>query len=251
MKRALLEAAVFVSSLVCAHAQQVTDSAGVVPAEGKFIRLSKEPEFPGGLTALMHYINKNIHYPDSAFAENIQGVVTVLFTIDREGKAVNARLERGIGGGCDEEALRLIGTMPLWSPGIYKGRPVNVVYRLPVHFSIPDKIPEHNEDISGPQLVYRYVDQIPEFPGGKAALIKYLAAEIPELKEKKRQEDAVLEFLVQSNGKVQHIKLLKRGCSSELEQRLSAVADRLPRWKPAKANGKAVNAYYNISVNEF
>lgn len=251
MKRVLLEATVFVSSLVCAHAQQATDSAGVVPAEGKFIRLSKEPEFPGGLTALMHYLNENIHYPDSAFAEDVQGIVTVLFTIDKEGRAVNARLERGIGNGCDEEALRLIGTMPLWSPGMYKGRPVDVLYRLPVHFIIPDKIPEHNRDVCGPQLVYRYVDQAPEFPGGKAALIKYLSAEIPELKDKKRLDNAVLEFLVPSNGKVKHIKLLKSGCSSELEQRLSAVADRLPRWKPAKANGKAVNAYYNIPVNEF
>lgn len=250
MKRALLEATVFLSSLACAHAQQVTDSAGVVPAEGKFIKLNKEPEFPGGLTALMRYINENIQYPDTAFIENTQGIVTLLFTIDKEGRAINARVEHGIGNGCDEEALKLVAGMPSWSPGVYKGKYVEVLYRLPVHFVIPDKI-QAEGDVPDQPLVYRYVEQAAEFPGGKAALIKYLTAEIPELKDNKQPGDAVLEFLVRSNGKVKQIELQRSGCDNAgLEKKLSAITDRIPRWKPAKANGKAVNAYYNISINE-
>jgi len=252
MKRALLAATICIASFTCVQAQNVVDSAGVVNNTGNFIKLDKEPRFPGGLQALMQYIHAHIHYPDNAFADNVQGVVTILFTVNKEGKATNAVVQKGIGKGCDEEALKLIDAMPLWSPGEYKGRKVDVLYRLPIHFTIPDKIPEHDGETTESPLVYRYVDELPEFPGGKEALIKYLSGKLPELTDRNNLNNAMLEFLVQSNGKISNIRLLNaRYNDASTEETLSAIANHMPRWTPGRVNGKTVNTYYNLAVGEF
>ncbi len=95
------------------------------------------PEFPGGgESALLRYLSKNIKYPPLARENNIQGIVYVTFEIDRSGKVKDAKILRGIGGGCDEEALRVVSNMPQWKPGRQRGKPVRVQYNLPVRFTL-------------------------------------------------------------------------------------------------------------------
>lgn len=94
------------------------------------------PEFPGGQAALMQYIQSNIHYPTTAKEAGIQGKVIINFIVNKDGKITGAHIVRGIGGGCDEEALRVIRTMPAWRPGKQNGMAVNTAFNLPVTFSL-------------------------------------------------------------------------------------------------------------------
>jgi periplasmic protein TonB len=94
------------------------------------------PEFPGGLQALYAYLGRVINYPTMAANLNIEGVVFVGFVIERDGSVSNVHVIRGIGAGCDEEAVRAIENMPRWNPGQMGTQPVRVNYRLPVRFRL-------------------------------------------------------------------------------------------------------------------
>ena len=98
--------------------------------------VDKMPEFPGGMTGLMQYLSKNIHYPAEAQTKGIQGRVTVAVIINTEGKAVNASIVRSVDPSLDAEALRVASTMPDWVPGTKDGKPVNVKYTFPVTFRL-------------------------------------------------------------------------------------------------------------------
>ena len=96
------------------------------------------PEFPGGAEAMMKSIAGNIKYPEAAIDKNIEGRVFVSFVIEKDGSVSNVKVLRGIGGGCDEEAVRVIKGMPKWKPGIQEGKPVRVSYMMPINFKLDD-----------------------------------------------------------------------------------------------------------------
>ena len=92
------------------------------------------PSFTGGPEGLYFYLKTNLKYPASAKEKEVQGTVYVNFIISKKGKVLYPYIVRGIGGGCDEEALRVVRAMPGWIPGKLKGKPVLVRYNLPVRF---------------------------------------------------------------------------------------------------------------------
>jgi periplasmic protein TonB len=92
------------------------------------------PEFPGGLAALYQYLGKNIKYPRQAQELHIQGTVFISFVVERDGRVTQINLLRGIGGGCDEEAIRVVQNMPPWSPGKMGTQTVRASFTLPVRF---------------------------------------------------------------------------------------------------------------------
>jgi protein TonB len=94
------------------------------------------PMFPGGEAKLFEYLQKNIVYPVHARENNTQGYVYVTFVVDKQGKIRDVKLLRGIGDGCEEEAIRVVKKMPDWSPGLMQGEPVAVQYNLPVNFKL-------------------------------------------------------------------------------------------------------------------
>lgn len=101
-----------------------------------FMVVESMPEFPGGEAALYKYLAENIKYPQMAKESGIQGRVFVTFVVERDGRVTDVRVLRGIGGGCDEEAIRVVKGMPKWSPGKQRGKPVRVQYNLPVKFTL-------------------------------------------------------------------------------------------------------------------
>ena len=101
-----------------------------------FMVVEQMPEFPGGEDSLNIFLVQNITYPQSARDNNIQGRVFVTFCIEKDGTVSDARILRGIGGGCDEEALRVINLMPGWIPGRQRGQPVRVQYNMPIKFTL-------------------------------------------------------------------------------------------------------------------
>ena len=97
-----------------------------------------DPQFEGGLEALYKYLAENIKYPEQAKSDGIQGRVFVRFVIEADGSVTNAQVLRGIGGGCDEEALRVVEAMPKWTPGMQQGKPVRVQFNLPITFKLQE-----------------------------------------------------------------------------------------------------------------
>jgi protein TonB len=94
------------------------------------------PHYPGGEEALAEYISSNIVYPELARKAGIQGKVITSFTIERSGNISNIKIEKGIGGGCDEEAIRVISAMGKWQPGKQNGNPVRVRMMIPISFKL-------------------------------------------------------------------------------------------------------------------
>jgi len=101
-----------------------------------YSNVEQKPEFPGGDEAFLKFIADNLHYPDSAKAKGIQGRVFVTFVVEFDGSISNVNILRGIGGGCDEEAVRVMKMMPAWVPGMQRGEPVRVQYNLPIKFTL-------------------------------------------------------------------------------------------------------------------
>jgi len=95
----------------------------------------KIPEFPGGETALAQFLGKNIVYPPIAWNKGIQGTIYITFSIEKNGDVTNIKILKGIGGGCDEEALRVVSLMPKWKPGTRKGVPMRVQFNMPIRYT--------------------------------------------------------------------------------------------------------------------
>jgi protein TonB len=94
------------------------------------------PSFPGGEGLLYGFLSQNIQYPEIAKRAGVEGQVIVQFTVSKTGQITGPRVVRGIGGGCDEEALRVVYMMPRWNPGKQNGQPVNVMVTVPIRFQL-------------------------------------------------------------------------------------------------------------------
>ena len=99
-----------------------------------FVLVEQMPQFGGGEADLFNYLAKNVKYPTLAKDSAIGGIVYVAFIINEIGEIEDARILRGIGFGCDEEALRVVMNMPRWNPGRQRGKPVAVQFNLPIRF---------------------------------------------------------------------------------------------------------------------
>lgn len=99
------------------------------------VAVDKQPQLPN----LKDYLDKNLHYPALAREMEISGKVIVQFVVGKQGEISNIKVLRGIGGGCDEEAVRVIKEMPKWSPGILHGKFVPVIFTLPITFKLTEQ----------------------------------------------------------------------------------------------------------------
>ena len=104
--------------------------------EEVFLVVEEDPEFPGGLDALSKFIADNIKYPQLAKENNITGRVFVSFVVEKDGRVGQVKILRDIGGGCGNEAVRVVKMMPKWKPGKQRGKPVRTQFNLPVDFSL-------------------------------------------------------------------------------------------------------------------
>ena len=98
--------------------------------------VEKMPSYSGSDDALIKFLVENLKYPETAKKKNIQGKVFVNFIVRADGSVTDVKVMRGIGGGCDEEAVRVVKLMPKWTPGMNKGKAVDVAYVLPIKFAL-------------------------------------------------------------------------------------------------------------------
>lgn len=93
-------------------------------------------EFTGGEKEKMKFITRNMEYPFSAMEQGIQGTVYVGFTVEVDGSIANIKILKGLDGGFNEEVLRLIKLMPKWKPATRDGKPIKVMYNMPMVFKL-------------------------------------------------------------------------------------------------------------------
>jgi len=108
------------------------DSNAIVGTDG----VDEYPEFTGGMKAFAKYMERNLRYPSQAQDDGVQGKVFVSFVVEKDGSITDVKVLRGIGYGCDEEAMKVIKKSPLWKPGKNKGIPVRVRYNMPINFNL-------------------------------------------------------------------------------------------------------------------
>lgn len=101
-----------------------------------FTVVEVQPEFSGGDEARILYLKNNIQYPLEARKSGIQGTVFLTFVVETDGTITDVRILRRIGGGCDEEAVRVVKMMPKWKPGTQKGKPVRVQFNMQIKFTL-------------------------------------------------------------------------------------------------------------------
>lgn len=94
------------------------------------------PSYHGGMNAFYHYIKQHLRYPKRAKRLGIEGRVTLQFVVDTDGRIREATVIKGIGAGCDEEALRVVLAAPGWQPGRQRGKPVKVRMVVPITFKL-------------------------------------------------------------------------------------------------------------------
>jgi protein TonB len=105
-------------------------------ADDIFTIVDEKPEPAGGYSSFYDYVSRNLHYPNKARLLGIEGRVFIQFVVEKDGSLTDIQVVKGVGGGCDEEAVRVISQAPKWNPGKQRGRPVRVRMILPVVFKL-------------------------------------------------------------------------------------------------------------------
>ncbi|MDP2424046.1 MAG: M56 family metallopeptidase [Bacteroidales bacterium] len=116
--------------------QKQGDTMTSVTSGDSIIVVDESPTFLGGEGARIKYLIDNIRYPETARLKGVQGVIFVSFVVEADGAITNIKILRGIGSGCDEEAVRVVSKMPKWNPGKLRGQPVRVQFVMPFKFSL-------------------------------------------------------------------------------------------------------------------
>lgn len=138
--------------------KEVKSEAKVIESEEEQVYrvVEQMPGFPGGDDARIKFLKKNLKYPDEARKQGISGTVFVSFVVEKDGSISNVKLLRGIGGGCDKEALRVVSMLPNYEPGLQDSKPVRTQFNLPISFKLNGgekkviKGEETNSDIPPP-----------------------------------------------------------------------------------------------------
>jgi TonB family protein len=247
---------------------------------GVYQIVEEMPKFPGGESALMEYVSKNVVYPEEAKEKEIQGRVFISFVVEKDGSIGEVKVLRGIGGGCDEEAARVISSMPKWKPGKQKGEFVRVSYQIPIMFKLGQTNDEYKTTVKtviagdgdysykastatvpdnpakasmkpDKDGVYQIVDEMPEFPGGVEALMDYVSRNVkyPEsAKENNLQGRVLVKFVIEKDGSVSNVEV-GRGWGNELDDEAVRVVKAMPKWKPGKQDGKPVRVSFILPIN--
>jgi TonB family protein len=191
---------------------------------------------------------QNIRYPEMAKKENIQGMVVVQFIIGKDGTIIDPHVVQGIGGGANEEALRVVKMMPKWKPGIQRGQAVNVQFNLPIRFMLEGGVTEKKAEVS--KEVFKVVEQMPAYPEGQGALLEFLAKNInyPTVaKENGVEGMVVVQYVIEKDGSISNAKVVK-GIGAGCDEEALRVVNAMPNWIAGKQRGQAVAVRFNLPI---
>lgn len=237
---------------------EVADADGL---DEVFAVVQEQPTYPGGNEAWQKYLSRTLNYPEKAKTQGIEGAVFVSFVVDKTGDLRDMQVIRGIGAGCDEEALRVLLESEKWNPGKQRGREVSARMQMRIVFRL-------SEGSSGPKIithetsplivetpndqdpeVYMTPEESPKYEGGTTGWANYLDNNMnyPTLAKSKGIEGSVyVSFVVDKSGvpnDIQVIRGIGAGCDEEVVRLIKNS-----EWIPAKHNGEVVKARTQMRV---
>ena len=131
MKKLILISLMAVCGLMTAHAQKTVVSQ---TNQKVFDAVEQMPEYPGGMQAMIEFLQTNMKYPEDAAKQKVEGRVMVQFVVETDGSISDVHVAKQVFPSLDAEAIRVVQAMPKWTPGMDKGRVVRVKYNLPIVF---------------------------------------------------------------------------------------------------------------------
>ena len=216
--------------------------------------VEERPQFPGGDAELMKFLQQNINYPKEAQEQGKQGRVIVQFVVNKDGSITGDSIVRSVDPQLDAEAVRVVRSMPNWTPGKQKGKPVRVRFTLPVTFRLSGDAPKQTAEVKQPEAtgdeIFKVVEHRPQFPGGDAELMKFLQQNVKypkEAQEQGKQGRVIVQFVVEKDGSITDAKVLKP-VDPLLDAEALRIVNMMPKWTPGKQRGKEVRVHFTIPV---
>ena len=224
---------------------------------------------------MLKYVYSNIIYPKVAKENKLEGRVIAQFVVDKDGSIINIKVLHDVGGGCGDEVTRVLKTMPKWIPGKQRGKPIKVQYTLPISFKMDKKEVVEEEEIEEveideippmeEELIFKVVEDMPMFPGcedpnfsrneikkcSDKKMFEFIKANLQYPKEAKKngvEGRVILQFVVQKDGSLSNIKVIRNisnGCGEEAVR----VVKSMPKFKPGKQRGKTVKVQYTLPIS--
>lgn len=122
------------TSVYCATTSAQTTSKVMLDTNPVFQRVETIPEFKGGVSAFTKFLNKNIKYPKQALQDHTERTVILTFVVEKDGTLSGLTILRSVSPEINQEALRVMGISPPWTPGTQNGKPVRVQFSIPIGF---------------------------------------------------------------------------------------------------------------------
>lgn len=254
--------AIYVSSRAIRQLQKSSEEATAVAykndkhtEEGEIFQVVEErPQFPGGDAELMKFLQQSIKYPKEAQEQGKQGRVIVQFVVNKDGSITGDSIVRSVDPLLDAEALRVVRSMPNWTPGKQRGKEVRVRFTLPVTFHLNGDAPKQTAEMKQPEAtgdeIFKVVEHRPQFPGGDAELMKFINANVKypkEAQEQGKQGRVIVVFVVEKDGSITDAEVLKP-VDPLLDAEALRIVNMMPKWTPGKQRGKEVRVRFTIPV---
>ena len=226
-----------------------------------FVSMESPPMYPGGMVSFYKFLGETVRYPLDALVANIQGSVLLSFIVEKDGSLSDIKVDRKLGGGTDEEAVRVLKLSRRWNPGMQNGKPVRVKYNIPIKFTKPDDkwmdsapktVATTGEVYVEDNTVYNFMslETPPQFNGGMAKFYTFIGENIKypeEAVKNKVQGNVLMSFYVEKDGTLSNIKV-DRKVGYGTDEEAIRVLSLSEKWSPGLINGKAVRVKYNIPV---
>jgi TonB family protein len=215
------------------------------------------------------YLMENLRYPTNAQRKGIEGTVIVAFVVNTDGTTTDIEILRSVGGGCDEEVIRIVKGSPKWTPGMQRGTPVRTRMRLPLRFMLGGTDPSRDstevslnavplppatdgQDSSqeGAALFFDVVDTPPSPVGGFEAWSRHLSENLTyptSARMKGIQGTVLVSFIVNTDGTIEGIELVQ-GIGGGCDEEAIRIIKSSPSWTPGMIKGKAVRTRMKIPI---
>lgn len=209
----------------------------------------RDAEYPGGTEAWLQFLNKNLHYPDDAVNNGLQGTVAVRFKISKEGSTSDFTIIQSAGKSLNEEAIRVIKKSGDWLPAIHGGIAEDTYKIQPVGFRIGNlqSLGSADEDYD---KTFTKVEIEPAFPGGDQAWRRYLRFHLNyrDLDDAAMPCTVTVQFIVDVQGNVSNVQAVDGPISGGFREEAVRAVKRSGKWTPAIQNGRQVKSYVKVPV---
>jgi TonB family protein len=228
-----------------------------------------QPSPAGGMAGWNKYLSENLRYPPNAQRKGIEGTVIVAFVVNTDGTTTDIQILRSVGGGCDEEVIRIVQGSPKWTPGMQRGTPVRTRMRLPLRFMLggtdtsrdstevslnavplPPATDGQDSIQEGAALFFDVVDTPPSPVGGFEAWSRHLSENLTyptSARMKGIQGTVLVSFIVNTDGTIEGIELVQ-GIGGGCDEEAIRIIKSSPSWTPGMIKGKAVRTRMKIPI---